>query len=233
MSTACPDCDVVVVSDDDVPADLVKVAMSNHARFCKPGRHEICDICDDVDFLTSTGETNIQAVLARLTGLRNPTPGALDQHLRRHNRHDLTARLPGLRSAKPISTQPTTHQPKEKVISLHPVPGAGRPPAAALVDHDDKRTAKAAKKVVDALAKLDEAWEANAAKAELRAKQRELEAELAAIKAQIKGTTAPATDTKVDYKAVRAWAEDNGWSVPKVGRIGRDIVDAYYEANGR
>ena len=40
--------------------------------------------------------TNIHAVLSRLTGFRNSNPGALDQHLRRHNRHDLTARLPGL-----------------------------------------------------------------------------------------------------------------------------------------
>ena len=227
MSTACPDCDVVVVSDDDVPADLVKVAMSNHARFCKPGRHEICDICDDVDFLTSTGETNIQAVLARLTGFRSPTPGALDQHLRRHNRHDLTARLPGLRSAKPISTQPMTHQPKEKIMSLHPVPEAGRPPAAALVDHDDKRIAKAAQKVMAAETALDAAWEANAEKAELRAKRDRLKKQLAEIEAQIKGT-APVDDPK----KIRAWAAENGYDVAPSGIIPKAIVADYLDATG-
>ena len=67
MSTICRDCEAIVVADDDVPADLVRIAMANHERFCKPGRREICDICDDVDFITSSGETNIQAVLARLT----------------------------------------------------------------------------------------------------------------------------------------------------------------------
>ena len=230
MSTACPDCDVVVVSDDDVPADLVKVAMSNHARLCKPGRHEICDICEDVDFLTSTGETNIQAVLGRLTGFRNPTPGALHQHLRRHNRHDLTARLPGLRSAKPISTQPTTHQPKEKVMSVHPVPEAGRPPAAALVNHDDKRIAKAAQKVMAAETALDAAWEANAEKAELRAKRDRLKKQLAEIEAQIKGT-APAAP-KVDYRAVREWAIESGHHIAAVGRPPQHIVDAYNQAHG-
>ena len=113
MSTICRDCEAIVVADDDVPADLVRIAMANHERFCKPGRHEICDICDDVDFITSSGETNIHAVLSRLTGFRNPTPGALDQHLRRHNRHDLTARLPGLHAAKPIATPSTSDRPSE------------------------------------------------------------------------------------------------------------------------
>lgn len=119
--------------------------------------------------------------------------------------------------------------------TLHSVPETPkRPHPRELVAHDDPRIARAAKKVVDALDKLDEAWEANAAKAELRAKAKELEAQLAEIKAQLKGAPVPAAPTeKVDYKAVRAWAEDNGWSVPKVGRIGRDIVDAYYEAHGQ
>lgn len=70
MSTICRDCEAIVVADDDVPADLVRIAMANHERFCKPGRREICDICDDVDFITSSGETNIHAVLSRLTGFR-------------------------------------------------------------------------------------------------------------------------------------------------------------------
>jgi len=226
MSTTCPDCEVVVVADDDVPADLVKVAMSNHARFCKPGRHEICDICDDVDFLTSSGETNIQAVLARLTGFRNPTPGALDQHLRRHNRHDLTARLPGLHAAKPIATP--APQREETTMTLQSVPG-GRPPAAALVNHDDKRIAKAAQKVMAAEGALDAAWEANAEKAELRAKRDRLKKQLAEIEAQIKG----AAPVKADSKKVRAWAAENGYDVAPSGIIPKAIVADYLDANGR
>ena len=138
MSTICRDCEAIVVADDDVPADLVRIAMANHERFCKPGRREICDICDDVDFITSSGETNIHAVLSRLTGFRSPTPGALAQHLTRHNRHDLTARLPGLHAAKPIATPST--QREEPTMNLQSVPEA-RPPAASLVDHEDKRIA--------------------------------------------------------------------------------------------
>jgi hypothetical protein len=106
MSTICRDCEAIVVADDDVPADLVRIAMANHERFCKPGRREICDICDDVDFITSSGETNIHAVLSRLTGFRSPTPGALDATpAPATNRHDLTARLPGL----PDPQSPSQH----------------------------------------------------------------------------------------------------------------------------
>ena len=135
MSTICRDCEAIVVADDDVPADLVRIAMANHERFCKPGRREICDICDDVDFITSSGETNIHAVLSRLTGFRSPTPGALAQHLTRHNRHDLTARLPGLHAAKPIATPST--QREEPTMNLQSVPEA-RPPKAALRAKRDK-----------------------------------------------------------------------------------------------
>ena len=223
MSTICRDCEAIVVVDDDVPADLVRIAMANHERFCKPGRREICDICDDVDFITSSGETNIQAVLARLTGFRNPTPGALDQHLRRHNRHDLTARLPGLHAAKPIATP--APQREETTMTLQSVPG-GRPPAAALVNHDDKRIAKAAQKVMAAAAALDAAWEAGAAKAALRAKRDKLKKQLAEIEAQIKGT-APVT---ADPKKVRAWAAEQGYEVAPSGQIPKAIMADYLDA---
>ena len=46
-------------------------------------------------------------------------------------------------------------------MNLQSVP-EGRPAAASLVDHEDKRIAKAAQKVMAAEAALDAAWEANA-----------------------------------------------------------------------
>ncbi len=223
MSTICRDCEAIVVADDDVPADLVKIAMANHERFCKPGRREICDICDDVDFITSSGETNIHAVLSRLTGFRSPTPGVLAQHLTRHNRHDLTARLPGLHAAKPITT-PTTQR-EEPTMNLQSVPEA-RPPAASLVDHEDKRIAKAAQKVMAAAAALDAAWEAGAAKAALRAKAKVLEAQLAEIKAQLKG----AAPVAADPKKVRAWAAEQGYEVAPSGQIPKAIMADYLDA---
>lgn len=222
MSTICRDCEAIVVADDDVPADLVGIAMANHERFCKPGRREICDICDDVDFITSS-ETNIHAVLSRLTGFRSPTPRALAQHLTRHNRHDLTSRLPGLHAAKPITT-PTTQR-EEPTMNLQSVPEA-RPPAASLVDHEDKRIAKAAQKVMAAAAALDAAWEAGAAKAALRAKRDKLKKQLAEIEAQLKGA-APVT---ADPKKVRAWAAEQGYEVAPSGQIPKAIMADYLDA---
>ena len=222
MSTICRDCEAIVVADDDVPADLVRIAMANHERFCKPGRREICDICDDVDFITSS-ETNIHAVLSRLTGFRSPTPRALAQHLTRHNRHDLTSRLPGLHAAKPITT-PTTQR-EEPTMNLQSVPEA-RPPAASLVDHEDKRIAKAAQKVMAAAAALDAAWEAGAAKAALRAKRDKLKKQLAEIEAQLKGA-APVT---ADPKKVRAWAAEQGYEVAPSGQIPKAIMADYLDA---
>jgi hypothetical protein len=224
MSTICRDCEAIVVADDDAPADLVRIAMANHERFCKPGRREICDICDDVDFITSSGETNIHAVLSRLTGFRSPTPRALAQHLTRHNRHDLTARLPGLHAAKPITT-PTTQR-EEPTMNLQSVPEA-RPPAASLVDHDHiLRGLRDALVLMAAEAALDAAWEAGAAKAALRAKRDRLKNQLAEIEAQIKGT-APVT---ADPKKVRAWAAENGYEVAPSGIIPKAIVADYLDA---
>ena len=111
-------------------------------------------------------------------------------------------------------------------MNLQSVPG-GRPPAASLVDHDDKRIARAAQKVMAAEAALDAAWEANAEKAELRAKRDRLKKQLAEIEAQIKGT-APVADSK----KVRAWAAENGYDVAPSGIIPKAIVADYLDATG-
>ena len=102
-------------------------------------------------------------------------------------------------------------------MNLQSVPEA-RPPAASLVDHEDKRIAKAAQKVLAAEAALDAAWEAGAAKAALRAKRDKLKKQLAEIEAQLKGA-APMT---ADPKKVRAWAAEQGYDVaPRTCARGR------------
>ena len=109
-------------------------------------------------------------------------------------------------------------------MTLQSVPG-GRPPAAALVNHDDKRIAKAAQKVMAAEGALDADWEANAEKAALRAKRDKLKKQLAEIEAQIKGT-APVADPK----KIRAWAAENGYDVAPSGIIPKAIVADYLDA---
>lgn len=110
-------------------------------------------------------------------------------------------------------------------MNLQSVP-EGRPAAASLVDHEDKRIAKAAQKVMAAEAALDADWEAGAAKAALRAKAKVLEAQLAEIKAQLKGA-APVT---ADPKKIRAWAAENGYEVAPSGQIPKAIVADYLDA---
>jgi len=110
-------------------------------------------------------------------------------------------------------------------MNLQSVPEA-RPPATSLVDHEDKRIAKAAQKVLAAEAALDAAWEAGAAKAALRAKRDKLKKQLAEIEAQLKGTAPVAADPK----KVRAWAAENGYDVAPSGIIPKAIVADYLDA---
>ncbi len=113
-------------------------------------------------------------------------------------------------------------------MNLQSVPEA-RPPAASLVDHEDKRIAKAAQKVMAAAAALDAAWEAGAAKAALRAKRDKLKKQLAEIEAQLKGA-APAPAPGVDLNKVRAWAAEQGYEVAASGRIPKAIMADYLDA---
>ena len=109
--------------------------------------------------------------------------------------------------------------------TLKAVEDGKRPHPKQLLDHPDARIRKAAQKVMDAVAKLDEAWEANAEKAELRAKRDRLKKQLAEIEAQIKGT-APVADSK----KVRAWAAENGYDVAPSGIIPKAIMADYLDA---
>lgn len=80
---------------------------------------------------------------------------------------------------------------------------------------------------------IDQAVQAiddDAGKAEKRAQIARLEEELRALKAEIKGTAAQAGQHRRDMRAVRAWARDNGYDVPNVGLVKKDIIDAYDQA---
>ena len=111
--------------------------------------------------------------------------------------------------------------------ALKAVEDGKRPHPKQLLDHPDARIRRAAQKVMDAVANLDAAWEANAEKAELRAKRDRLKKELAEIEAQIKGTPAA---PKHDTKAIRAWAAANGHDVAPAGVIPKAIVQAFLDA---
>lgn len=123
---------------------------------------------------------------------------------------------------RPITTT-TKETPMEAVPNR-------RPPLADLIAHDDPKVARLAAKAYDAMNALDAALADYNGKAAARARVAELEKQLAEAKAALRGkpTTKPAPQAapaKVDYRAVRAWAEANGYDVPKVGRISDDAYD--------
>lgn len=127
-------------------------------------------------------------------------------------------------------TPPVERKPVMSAPALHSVPAPGkRPHPRDLVAHDDPKIARAAARVMDAVKALDAAWEAHAAKAGLRERQRELEAELAEVKAQLRGQ--PTKPAAHDWKTVRAWAADNGLDCPATGKVPNAVVDAYDQAH--
>lgn len=66
-----------------------------------------------------------------------------------------------------------------------------RPHPSKLVDHPSRRVARAAQRVMDAVAKLDEAWQADAALAELRAERDRLKEQLVAVEQRLRGRGGP------------------------------------------
>lgn len=109
-----------------------------------------------------------------------------------------------------------------------------RPHPKALLDHPDAKIRRAAQKVMDAVARLDEVWADNAEKAELRATEQRLKAELAKVQKQLRGgaPAKPKVTVNYDAKAVRAWAAATGHEVAPVGLIPKAVLQAYNAANG-
>ena len=85
------------------------------------------------------------------------------------------------------------------------------------------------RRAADLIVKADEVVAADAGRAELRQRKERLKAEIAKIDAELRGGTSSGS-TAVDTKKVRAWAADNGIEVPAVGKLRREVVDAYTQA---
>ena len=101
-----------------------------------------------------------------------------------------------------------------------------RPHPRELVDHPSRQIARAAKRVMDAVAALDKAWAADAEKAELRGYRDRLKAELAQVESRLRGAPAVVRD----WKAIRVWAAANGHDCPDIGKVPNHIVAAYDQA---
>ena len=127
-----------------------------------------------------------------------------------------------------------TTQPRGNTMPAQPLRAVDtpdkRPHPKQLLDHNDARIRRAAQKVMDAVATLDAAWEANAAKAELRAERDRLKAQLRAVEAELRGAPAVSAPAR-DWKAIRTWAAEQGIGYPTTGKVPNAIVDAYDQAH--
>ena len=126
----------------------------------------------------------------------------------------------------------------------HVVPGPRRPDGiAALLEAadatGDPRVKKTVDKIRELLAGLRADMAAHQADARLRQEQAALEARLAEIKKQLRPAgrrtpagSAPAGEPagRVDSKAIRAWAAEQGIACSATGRIPASVVDAYHQA---
>lgn len=117
-------------------------------------------------------------------------------------------------------------QPITTTKEKEPMETPTMPAPETLLEHDNRRVARAAERVLVAQEALREAWEADAGKAALRAKRDRLKAQLAAVEAEIKGVD----PSPQFYRDVRAWAVDQGLEVSRTGRVSKEIVAAYDEA---
>ena len=101
---------------------------------------------------------------------------------------------------------------------------------------------RAAKKIRDLLAELQEQFGEHSRGAKLRQEQADLEARLAQIREQLRGSRGPhstparsaaPTGGAISPREVRAWATANGIECNTHGRVPAQVVEAYQQAVAR
>jgi cell division protein FtsB len=110
-----------------------------------------------------------------------------------------------------------------------PAPAGQRPPAQKLLEHPVKAIAKQAAKVLAEDAKLTTLWKADAQNAGIRAQIAAKEAEIKALREQLRAGLAKANT--VDLAVIREWARKQGLGVSTKGAISQQIIDAYHAAH--
>jgi hypothetical protein len=113
-----------------------------------------------------------------------------------------------------------------QVKSARPAPDAIADLLTEAVETGDPKLVKAADKISDLVEDLEAQMVAYRTQKALRDEAAQLEARLAAIRAQIQ-PGAKASPSLTDSKAVRAWARNNKTDCPAFGRIPARVLDAY------
>lgn len=138
-------------------------------------------------------------------------------------------------STAPQASPPRPRPPLAAVPSERPT--VTTPPPTSNLDLISRAKASGASRIVRLaekaeadLAALRAALTEHEAQAEARAKVDRLKAELAAAQEALRPRKQSAA-AKPDTKAIRAWARQNGHTVPDRGTLPAAVVDAYTEAH--
>ena len=182
---------------------------------------------ENIHWLVTESSAPLGDVCARL----NVSADALEKFCDRHDIYPVWQRLKHRSHAYNDSCP----------LALPPIPPMPIPPEEPMTDtiteliergqdHASKRVQTAADRAEEAIEKLRELLDAEDAKAETVAEITRLERELAEARARLRPRrqqTATATPTRVDNKAIRAWAKAEGIDCPDRGRVPQRVVDAY------
>lgn len=195
---------------------------------------------NDTDLMRLIADGNRLTQIADLTGL----PKGRIVKVARENGWTLNASTDRFAQARPTPLAAVKTAPQTGADAEQGKAGV-RPATRDLIDEGKassvarvRRAAEKAQAALDHLAVvIDETREAEAAKraaeaekAAARRKVAELEAQLAAAKAALRGKPAPTAAATGDAKAIRAWAAANGVECPTRGKVPAAVVEAYRAA---
>lgn len=194
---------------------------------------------NDTDLMRLIADGNRLTQIADLTGLPK---GRIVKVAREHG---WTLNASADRFAKPVTPLAAVKPAPETGADTEQGKAGVRPATRDLIEEGKassvarvRRAAEKAQAALDHLAAvIDETREAEAAKraaeaekAAARRKVAELEAQLAAAKAALRGKPAPTAAATGDAKAIRAWAAANGVECPTRGKVPAAVVEAYRAA---
>jgi hypothetical protein len=210
---------------------------------------------DEAKILAHYAANESPRQIADTTGIDFGTVGLTIDALCGNNRNlarnlatEWQLRATAVAAAKPVSAPPRVPTPAPAPAPIRAKPQPAQPwelqvdDIASMLDaaqtSGNPKLARAATKIRDLVADLQEHLAEHSRGARLRQEQADLEARLAAIKEQLRGRRGPILDdpaptgapAAAEPKKVRAWAAANGVTCNAHGRVPTQVVDAYRKA---
>lgn len=156
----------------------------------------------------------------------------LDEELPDVPRHPAPL-IPHTARKRQIMQQQPSPVPAPRTPAASPLAGTTGALIAWAAQHPDKTVARLGEQVHTALTELRSRKAVDDEFAQADAEEQDLQRRLAAVqarKAELRPKKKPATPRDHDPAEVRAWARGQGIDVTNIGRVPRDVVDAWRAA---